>query len=311
MGWEARRPVLLTKRSVLDSAAMTDVSSDEAIILSDRSWSPRMRGKFLLYFGPHLRDPIPRDLAQRLLRSRKAYAAVYAYDWDNGIEGPQYSIICDLSPYNVEGIPSSNTRSKVRRGLKRCQVRRIEIEWLAENGYDVSRRSRERHGETIPQGDAEGFVRNAMKYSGREDVRVYGVFVDEELAAFGWTFDRADGIRMGPTVFDPAHSNSYPMYALFYMIAHERLNDGSCRFIDNGTRPMSHETNIADFLFSLGWRKAYTRLGLHCTAQFRLVVGAAEILEPIWRRVLPESQKKDIYTLVSLARMERQTKPRR
>ena len=267
-----------------------------------------MSGKILLYFGPHLKYPIPRHLARKLIRTRGAHAAVYPYDWDNGIKGPQYSIICDTPSYNIESISSSNTRSKVRRGLKRCQTRRIEIEWLAENGYQVSRRARERYGNTIPPGDEDGFVRNVMKYAGRDDVRIYGVFVDDALAAFGWTFDRAAGVRMGPTVFDPTHSSSYPMYAMFYTIAHERLGDGSCQFIDNGMRPMSHETNIVEFLFSLGWRKAFTRLSLECSMRLRMAIIAAETSQPIWRLILLERHKKNIQSLVTMARIARQTR---
>src|SRR3989304_2026878 len=44
------------------------------------------------------------------------------------LDGPgrlSYQIVCDTRPYDIERL-SPNTRSKVRRGLRRCRVARVD-----------------------------------------------------------------------------------------------------------------------------------------------------------------------------------------
>jgi len=46
-----------------------------------------------------------------------------------------HAVICDTFQ-NMDSY-SMNTRSKIRRGLRQCNVRKIDCELLAEQGYDV------------------------------------------------------------------------------------------------------------------------------------------------------------------------------
>ena len=65
-------------------------------IFDDNAWVERAGGKILLYFGPHLHENLQVQQVDGLLRSKNAYGAFWNYDWDCGVEGPWYSIVCDI-----------------------------------------------------------------------------------------------------------------------------------------------------------------------------------------------------------------------
>jgi len=46
---------------------------------------------------------------------------------------------------------SSNTRSKIRRGFKKCTVKKINADWLSKNGYECYRASFKRYKNIKPQ----------------------------------------------------------------------------------------------------------------------------------------------------------------
>jgi hypothetical protein len=241
-----------------------------------------------------------------VLRTRKALGVVYSYDYDNGIEGPWYSVVCSIPNYDVEAIPSGNTRSKVRRSLKRCEVRLVEPAWLAEHGYATFQKATEQYGRGKEM-SREELRRKYAAFQGREDVKVFGVFVGEDLAAYGMTFARNEVVRIGPAKFDPAFSNAYPMYALYFSMAQHYLNLGPYRYIDNGTRSILHETNIEEFLSSLGWRRAFCRADYLFRPAFEAALQAARISSPIWQRVVKNTAAKQLSALLELRRLARVT----
>jgi hypothetical protein len=234
---------------------------------TDNCWGMRNSGRLLVYIGPHLADDLDRGEVQALLRRCRAYAALWSYDWDCGEDGPWYSVICDKPDYDLGTIRSGNTRRKIRRCLKCCEMRRVDPAWMAENGFEVHAKAvtRYKNGELPSRADFSTSMRSLV---GRPDVEILGVFAGRTIVAYGVAVTVGESVRVGYTQFDPEHSSVMPMYGLFYTIARYYLQKGY-RFVDNGSRPLMHETSVDEFLERMGWRKAFCRLGLEMLPTFR------------------------------------------
>jgi hypothetical protein len=77
------------------------------------------------------------------------------------LEGPgklSYQIVCDDRAYALEKL-SANTRSKVRRGLRRCTVRPLAMTDIAAQGRVPDRDTLERQGRSWRWSGDEGWAR--------------------------------------------------------------------------------------------------------------------------------------------------------
>ena len=112
--------------------------SNDELIFAEHAWSSRGERRLLMYDSwPIPQDNFSREGIRRILKQYGAWGAIWSYDWDCGQEGPWYWIVCDDPEYDLDKFKSRNTRKLIRRGLKRTQVRRVEPEWLARNGYQT------------------------------------------------------------------------------------------------------------------------------------------------------------------------------
>jgi len=127
-------------------------------------------------------------------------------------------------------------------------------------------------------------MRGYSSIPGRE---TFGVFVGEKLVAYITLLTCGQNVLGDTARFDPAYSNAYPMYALYYTIAHYYLREQGYTKLDCGSRPLLHETNIGDFLLRLGYRKAYCRLGLYLVRPVRVVLSITRIFRKIYKPILP------------------------
>ncbi|MCK5613082.1 GNAT family N-acetyltransferase, partial [Candidatus Pacearchaeota archaeon] len=255
-------------------------------ILENENWGSRSGGKMLIYSGPHIQENVTVDSIKQVVRNKKALGAIWSYDWDNGIVGSWYSYICDTVGYNLDKIESANTRSKIRRSLKRSETKKVSLEFLAKNSYDTYKNAAKRYNQHSVT-SREAFCDSMNNYAKRKDVEAYGTFIEDKLVAYGIAFIKGNSIRLGPTKFDPAYSSAYPMYGLYYTMVCDYMELGCYDCVDNGARALHHETNIGDFLLKMGWRKAQCRLGLYLTPTLRAVLFISKIFKHLLRLFLP------------------------
>ena len=114
-----------------------------------------------------------------------------------------------------------------------------------------------------------------------------GVFVDDKLAAYVTLFICGQNVRGDIAHFDPAYSNAYPMYALYYTVAYHYLRERGYKEFDRGTRPLMHETNVDEFLLRLGYHNSYCRLGLYLTTPVRIALILARVFKRAYKLILP------------------------
>ncbi len=160
------------------------------------------------------------------------------------------------------GSLSSNTRNKVRRGHKRCEVLPASKEEIATEGYHPYSKAFERYkGPHRPLGK-EAFrdrIRNL------QDARwSFWKVVDRSTGnwiAYSRNRDFGHSCDYTEIKFDPDSLKDYPSYALFNRMDEHYLEEKAYRFVNDGARSISHETGIQDFLMDkFAFRKAYCRL---------------------------------------------------
>jgi hypothetical protein len=197
--------------------------------------------------------------------------------WTDGFDSPDsgsdwHAVICRRH-VPVEAVASGNTRSKLRRGLKNCEVRQVAVREIAQNGYETYCAALGDYGqrlETLPTADE--FARRVMTDEPFGDIRhQWAVYHEGQMVGF------AQNLLYGQTEVDytliklhPEYLNRYSSYALFYRMNEHYLAQAGFQYVNDGFRSIAHETGIQDFLIKeFGFEKARTGLHVH----FRPPVG--------------------------------------
>jgi hypothetical protein len=167
---------------------------------------------------------------------------------------PWWCTVCDS--YDFANY-SRKTRNQVRRGRKNYAVRQVDLTWLASHGYSCYfvASSRYRNYRVPPE---EQF-RNFLLSMDRGPFDHWGIFRGNELAGFAVLIQEDNDIHLSGLNFDPAHLKEYAAYTFFdsilkYYVANQGLR------INNGYRPVSHDTDIHDFLLKFGFVRWYGQL---------------------------------------------------
>jgi hypothetical protein len=183
--------------------------------------------------------------------------------WESGFDQvnscPWWHIIKDGNPSLAD--LSSNTRSKVRRGLKAFDCKPISRDTVLGEGYEVYRSAFARY-ETHEKEFSEVEFVGAVKAM-PDQTEFWGVWNknNDALVAFSENYVEAEVSFYNTIWFEPSALRKYSSYALFYEMNRHYLEERKFRYVSDGARSLSHDTQIHDFLESkFGFRKAYARL---------------------------------------------------
>ena len=186
-----------------------------------------------------------------------------------------YQIACDDSHYGLEGL-SANTRSKVRRGLKRCDVRRITAKEVAEHGTAAQRDTLTRQGrETLLAGT--NWHRFWEAVSSSNGMEIWSAWVDDKLASFLVTVDFGDTVEFMLARSRDDCLHAYPNNALLFHVAEEMLVHRGLREITFGIESLEPVGPLDQFKFAMGFRTKPLRQRV----LFHPVVSLALRLAPI------------------------------
>ena len=73
--------------------------------------------------------------------------------------------------------------------------------------------------------------------------------------------------------FHPNYLNLYPSYALFFTMNQYYLNERKFKYVNDGARSISHDTNIQSFLIDkFKFRKAFCKLNISYHPMIRYIV---------------------------------------
>lgn len=219
-----------------------------------------------------------------------------------GARGEWYAVICREFT-DVEKVASSNRRSKLRRGLRNCEVRRMSPEEFGRSGYDVYIRARERYRDAPAPMSRAAFEAYALSADGLEDiVHHWGAFVDGELAAYSgnYVFGTTE-VSYATIKFHPAHLKQYVSYALFQEMNRYYLADHRVDYVNDGFRSILHETRQQEFLErEFCFERAYTDLQVSYREPYRTLMRATFPIRKVASRF--DQRLRALYELERLRR---------
>ena len=193
--------------------------------------------------------------ADKLLKKSGAWLLRYSSD-AHGRETPWWYIVCDR--YDPNAL-SQNTRSKLRRGLRRCSVEQVSPVWLGENGYACYVSAFKRYSNAMPI--AQQDFRLQIEKMSTGPFEFWGVFVGEDLAGYSQCVIERQSAATSVIKLDPSFLRYYTSYALLYRIVEHYVCQRGF-IVSNGNRNVLHDTAFQEFVLKLGFKKWFCRLNV-------------------------------------------------
>ena len=233
------------------------VAKSEPVIWIDATpWVSR--GRVLRPLSmPHQAKRVSRQAVRSAMRRSGALFSQWSEGWDMDPSEWWY-ICCDRPDYDVS-ILRKMPRYDVRKGLQHCDVRRLDGEWFAANGFSVYEAAFRHYGSTPRLSDrqfAAEFRRNA-EYPGRE---TWGAFVEGTLVAWASCIVIDDAVILSSTKSDPLYYRNRPNNALVYVLTRHYLRERQLSYVMSGSRALLHETNVQTFDEKMGYRRVFCQL---------------------------------------------------
>lgn len=202
-----------------------------------------------------------------------------------------YALVCRrYRP--VDEVESHSARKQIRRGMRRCEVRRVDAREIAQNGYETYCEAIRGYGSRAVLPTAAEFERRVMGDEPFGDIRHHwATYRDGKLIAFNQNLIY-DDVEVDYTLgkFHPAHLDSYPAYAMFSAMNEYYLGQNGFRYVNAGTRTISHDTDIQEFLERLfNFEKAPLGLHVHYRAPVGALLHAARPFRGLAKAVCPKA----------------------
>ncbi|MBI4514415.1 MAG: GNAT family N-acetyltransferase [Deltaproteobacteria bacterium] len=217
------------------------------------------------------------------------------------LDGPgrlSYQIVCDAKPYDLEQL-SANTRSKIRRGLRRCHIEPAPCALVAEQGWPAHVDTLRRQGRLVR--DDEAARRQWRRYwaaaASTPEITVWTATVDGQLAAYLLTIAIEDRVEFLQARSCDSLLSSYPNNALIYAVTRDTLARAEVSEITFGLESLEAVDALDQFKFAMGFRRrplrqrVVTRAGLGRLLQHPAVLRAVRwraqqpAAHPRWRKL--------------------------
>jgi hypothetical protein len=212
-------------------------------------WFDASFGVFLSCPSQRLLSPCEEELRQ-VLRNQPCFALRFAGP-EEGPGKPSYQLVCEDREYSLERL-SSNGRSKVRRGLKRCEVGPVPFDELESLGRAADADTLERQGrDAAVAGDRwQKFWRAAASTPGIEG---WAARVGSDIAAFLVTVQFEDGVEFLMARSRSDYSSAYPNNALVFTVTREMLVERGVGQITFGLESLEPVESLDQFKLGMGF----------------------------------------------------------
>jgi len=219
---------------------------------------------------PHLVKPVDRSKVRRAMRETGPVLARWNDAWDTA-PGEWWWICADDPQYDVKNFEYA-ARRDVRAGLRRCEVKTVTLEWLAEHGYSVYAAKQEGHG--VKQYKSREKWAAGVLEPANEGFDVWACFVKGALAGYATCVRVEDAVYFSSMAWDHQYRNALPSNALVYELTREYLVIQKCRYVTDGSRVILHDTQFQEFLEKRGYRRIYCPLRVELSPLAALAVGS-------------------------------------
>lgn len=208
---------------------------------------------------------ISRQGARRVMKALNVLGVLCTDGFRQAESQEWYAVISDR-PLSLSEM-SSKQRQHVRRGLRECEVRRLDPDYIVREGYEVFARAFERYRPPVrpPWSEAQ-FRQYVASAKGYDDiVHFWGAFRDKRLIALRMVdvYGKIEA-TCHMTKLHPDYLKAYPFYAMVHQMNEYYLKQEGMQYVNDGWRSMSHDTSIQSLLIDgFGFRKAYSNLHVH------------------------------------------------
>jgi hypothetical protein len=219
---------------------------------------------------PHRTGRVEAKEVRAAMREAGAWVALWNDAWN--LAETEWWWVCATDPdYDIGSLPKKS-RQKVRAGLRRCEVRRVEAGWLADHGYETYRSAFSRYGQKASPTSRAAFAQQVKvnaEYHGRE---TWGTFKNGSLVAFASCILVEDAVSINWLKSDPDSHSSYPNNALIFTLTHHYLAERGFKYVTGGHRAISHDTDIGQFLERMGFQRVFCPLRIQTHTAVRLLI---------------------------------------
>lgn len=184
---------------------------------------------------------VSRQDERELFSGLKAPIISYHYEPEATEHANAFLYICRDKNYDVS-LLSPNNRSKVRRGLKRLQVRRATPQEVAATGYACARDASLRNGMT-PMSE-EAFRRKWQKGTEEPFRDIWAAFAGDTIAAVGIVWVCGRWVELVSTQSADAHLKDYPNHALFYTVLQHYLQREEVDSVSYGLSSVQSDSHV-------------------------------------------------------------------
>jgi hypothetical protein len=223
--------------------------------------------------APHIDVGLDKGAAEQLIARHHALLVRWVSDFDCRFPTEWWYVIKD-GKVNIDDL-SGNSRSNLRRGLKRCYVSRLNADYIANNAFPVYKNAfagYKTHQNPLSQ---KQFMESILRNPRKDLVDYWGVFDQDDKKIIGYSRNsyHNDACEYIESKYDPDYLKNYSSIVLFFEMCHYYLNERGALYVSNGQRTISHDTNIHEFLIQrLNFRKAYCRLNIVYSPLMRVIV---------------------------------------
>jgi hypothetical protein len=236
--------------SVESFASFLAAAGHRVVRTKSAFWYDATRGFFLSIPSHHHLCPAREELSE-VFRHRPCFGVRFPAP----VDGPgklSYQIVCDVESYGIDQL-SANVRSKVRRGLRRCEVRAVPFPELAAIGRAADGDTLARQGRTWRFGGKQWD--SYWKAADRPGMEGWGAFVGDQLAAFLLTAELGDCVEFLLARSRSDLLDAYPNNALIFRVAEEMLVKRGFGKITFGLESLEPVGPLDQFKFGMGFRR--------------------------------------------------------
>ena len=199
---------------------------------------------------------------------------------------------------------SSNERNKIRRAIKELDFKKINIDVLKTEGWNILKATYDDYAVSDRSIDETVFL-DYLSSCEHQDFDYWGVFDHDKLVGFCtvwlWLPDSCEYGLIG-IMPEYKHNNTYPYYGLFYKMNEYYLGEKKYRYVADGARSITEHSHIQDFLIqNFNFRKAYCQLEVHYCWWMKIAV---KMLYP-FRKIIPLPRIKAILNMEAMQRGEK------
>ena len=219
------------------------------------------------------------DINKRIYKEQ-VYFARWTSDFDSENETEFWYVICDQK-FHISDY-SRNTRNQIRRGLRNCKVELINKEIVIKNGFDNYNAAFRTYNTHLRSKNIEEFKEELINLS--DEWEFWGIFHKEKMIGYSQNRVIDNYCDYSTIKIYPKYLKMYASYALFYEMNKYYLNEKRLKYVSDGARSISHQSNIQDFLIKkFKFRKAFCQLHLLYQPRIKMIV---DLLYPFRNLIL-------------------------